>query len=115
LKAAYQAIRQYERHLCDMLLDGLALIPGIRVWGITDIADRDKRFPTVSITHSRFTSQELAGKLNATGIFVWHGNYYALPLTERIGVEPNGMVRIGLVHYNTREEVAHLLDVLNAF
>jgi selenocysteine lyase/cysteine desulfurase len=46
------------------------------------------------------------------GIFVWHGNYYALPLTEELGLEPGGMVRIGLLHYNTAEEVDRLLEAL---
>jgi cysteine desulfurase family protein (TIGR01976 family) len=114
LKSAYIAIREYERELCDTLLDGLEHIPEIRVWGITEVADRGKRLPTVSLTHSRFTAKQLAEKLNHAGIFVWHGNYYALPLTERIGVEPDGMVRIGLVHYNTCEEVEHLLDSLKS-
>jgi len=44
------------------------------------------------------------------GIFTWDGNYYALNLTERLGVEANGgLLRIGLVHYNTAEEVDRLL------
>ena len=58
------------------------------------------------------TAETLAKKLAAAGIFVWNGNYYALPLTERLDVEPDGMVRIGLAHYNTAEEVAKLLRVL---
>ncbi len=112
LKLAFAAIRQYERALCDQLLDGLSAMPDFKVWGITTPAQREKRLATVSITHPRFHSRELAQLLAEAGIFVWHGNYYALPLTERIGVEPNGMVRIGLVHYNTEEEVQYLLDTL---
>ena len=46
------------------------------------------------------------------GIFVWHGNFYALALSESLGLEPQGMVRIGLLHYNTAGEVDRLLDVL---
>lgn len=109
---AFEHIRTYERQLCDQLLDGLAALPDIKVWGITDPAQRAQRFATVSITHPRYKSLELAQHLADAGIFVWHGNYYALPLTERIGVEPDGMVRIGLVHYNTEEEVQYLLDQL---
>lgn len=109
---AFARIRLYERELCDRLLDGLAAIPEIKVWGITDPAERDQRLPTVSITHSRFTSIELARKLAEKGIYAWHGNYYALPLTERIGVEPDGMVRLGLLHYNTTEEVEYLIAQL---
>ena len=48
----------------------------------------------------------------ARGIFAWHGNFYALPLTEALGLEPEGMVRLGLLHYNTADEVDRLLTVL---
>ncbi len=109
---AFSRIRQYEKELCDRLLDGLAAIPEVKVWGITDTAERAQRVPTVSITHARHTSVELAKRLAEKGIYAWHGNYYALPLTERIGVEPDGMVRLGLVHYNTAEEVEYLLAQL---
>jgi selenocysteine lyase/cysteine desulfurase len=50
--------------------------------------------------------------LAARDIFAWHGNYYALPLTEALGVEPDGMVRVGLLHYNTAHEVARLVAAL---
>ena len=71
-----------------------------------------ERFPTVSLTHETQTSEQLATGLGEAGVFVWHGNYYALPLTEAMGVEPEGMVRVGLVHYNTEEEVNRFLDSL---
>ena len=57
--------------------------------------------------------RELAAHLGERGIFTWDGNYYALNLSERLGVEPDGgMLRIGLVHYNTAEEVDRLLEAL---
>ena len=70
------------------------------------------RVPTVSFTHDRFTATQIAAALGEKGIFTWHGNYYALPLTEALGLEPEGMVRVGLVHYNTEAEVDRLLDEL---
>jgi cysteine desulfurase family protein (TIGR01976 family) len=109
LHHAYAAIRSYENVMLERLLDGLEEIPEIKIWGITDRRRLGDRFPTVSITHRRMTAKLLAERLAAEGIFVWHGNYYALPLTERIGVEPDGMVRIGLVHYNTPAEIDRLL------
>jgi selenocysteine lyase/cysteine desulfurase len=55
----------------------------------------------------------MAAYLGERGIFTWDGNYYALNLSERLGVETKGgMLRIGLVHYNTAEEVHRLLAVL---
>ena len=59
------------------------------------------------------TPEALADHLAQRGIFVWHGNYYALPLTEALDLEPEGMVRIGLLHYNTTDEVDRLLAELD--
>jgi cysteine desulfurase family protein (TIGR01976 family) len=112
LRVAYDAIGQYERELLRHLLDGLAKQTDIKVWGITDPKRFGNRLPTVAITHQRVPASDLAKKLGQVGIFVWHGNYYALELTESLGLEPEGMVRIGLVHYNTSEEVDRLLDEL---
>ena len=101
LRTAFEEIRAYERSLLERLLDGLEQVPGIKVWGITDRGQLGRRLPTVSVTHESIPPRRLAESLAVEGIFVWDGNYYALPLTERLGVEPEGMVRIGLVHYNT--------------
>lgn len=108
LVAAWRAIGAYERQLLGQLLDVLEGLPSVRVWGVTDRARLDERVPTVSFTHTRLGPAEVAEFLAERGIFVWHGNYYALPLTETLGLEPGGMVRVGLLHYNTAEEVARL-------
>jgi selenocysteine lyase/cysteine desulfurase len=112
LLAAYAAIVAYEQALVARLLDGLARLSQVRIYGITDRAKFAQRVPTVSITHRRLAARELAAALGERGIFVWHGNFYALPLTEALGLEPDGMVRIGLLHYNTAEEVDCLLAAL---
>lgn len=52
------------------------------------------------------------GSFALAGIFAWHGNYYALQLSEILGHEPAGMLRVGLVHYNTAGEVDRLLRAL---
>ncbi len=113
LQAAYDSIRPYEHAMLVQLLDGLERCPDIKIWGITD-REHLNRFPTVSITHHTIPARKLAETLAAEAIFVWHGNYYALPLTEAIGVEPDGMVRIGLAHYNTPEEIDRLLKVIES-
>ncbi len=82
LTAAYAAIGRYERELCARLLAGLARIPDIRVWGIADPERLRERVATVSFTHRRATAAELADRLGRRGIFAWHGNYYALTLSE---------------------------------
>ena len=84
------------------------------MWGIPGTARLDERVPTVGITHESLMAHELASRLAEQGIFVWHGNFYALPLTEALGLEPDGLVRIGLLHYNTEEEVDRLLAALAA-
>ena len=112
LANAFAEIGAYEQSLCKRLLSGLAQFPEIKIWGISDPSRLDERLPTVSLTHARKSPAELADLLGRRGIFVWHGNYYALNLTETLGLEPEGMLRIGLVHYNTVEEVDRLISVL---
>lgn len=109
LRGAFGAIGRYEQQLIQHLLAGLGQLPDIEVRGITDPARFAERLPTVSLTHRRRSPRELAQLLGDAGFFVWHGNYYALQLTETLGLEPEGMLRIGLVHYNTQDEVDRLL------
>jgi cysteine desulfurase family protein (TIGR01976 family) len=114
LLAAYAAIRNYERGLAERLISGLLAIPGLTFYGIRDPERFDHRTPTVAIRMEGHTPRQLAEYLGERGIFTWDGNYYALNLTERLGVEPTGgMLRIGLVHYNTMEEVDRLLATLD--
>lgn len=113
LTAAYAAIVPYEQHLAAMLLEGLAAMPEVKVWGIADASRRCERVPTLSITHRRYHPRQIAESLAARGIFTWHGNFYALPLTEALGLEPDGLLRIGLLHYNTEQEVERLLAALS--
>jgi cysteine desulfurase family protein (TIGR01976 family) len=112
LAAAYSAIGHYERSLAGRMLAGLAEIPAITVYGITDPKRLAERHPTFSITHARLRPVELAERLDGEGIYTWHGNYYALCLSEALGLEPHGMLRIGLVHYNATDEVERLLEAL---
>ncbi|MFP6617912.1 MAG: cysteine desulfurase-like protein [Pirellulaceae bacterium] len=115
LQVVFEAIETYENELVRQLLEGLKAIPQIKVWGIDDVDRLSERVPTVSLTHENLTSAELAERLGQDGIFSWHGNYYALEFTESLGLEPEGMLRIGLVHYNTTEEVTRLLKCLATY
>jgi cysteine desulfurase family protein (TIGR01976 family) len=113
LLAAYDAIGAYERSLLEQLVPALLEIPGLTFYGITDPARFAQRVPTVAVRIVGRSPRELAAYLGERGIFTWDGNYYALNLTERLGVESSGgMLRIGLVHYNTAEEVNRLLGTL---
>jgi cysteine desulfurase family protein (TIGR01976 family) len=112
LVAAFAAIAEYETMLAARLLSGLAELPRLTVWGIPGTARLHERVPTVAVRHAELTAHEVAERLAEQGIFVWHGNFYALPLTEALGLEPEGVVRIGLLHYNTTGEVDRLLAAL---
>lgn len=113
LKAGMAAIRAYESGLCERLITGLQEIRGLRICGITDPARLDQRVPTVSFTMEGLRPKEIARRLDEANIFAWNGNFYALAVTERLGLEDSGgLLRIGLAHYNTAEEVDTLLGVL---
>ena len=104
------AIRAYERPLVERLVAGLQAIPGVTVFGISDPARFAQRAPTVAFTLEGYTLRQVAERLGQADIFVWDLRYYALAVTERLGVEESGgMVRVGIVHYNTIEEVHRLL------
>jgi len=114
IEAAYAAIHQHERTLLERMMSGLKAIPGLRIYGITDPARFDHRCTTFAVRVEGHTPLELATKLGNRGFFTWDGNYYALNLTEHLDVEkPGGFLRIGLVHYNTLDEVDRLLAALH--
>jgi cysteine desulfurase family protein (TIGR01976 family) len=113
LAEAYREIGLYERALAARLLAGLAEIPEIKVWGINDLQRINDRVATISFTHERFTAPQMAEQLARAGFFTWHGNYYALNLTESLDLEPHGMLRVGMVHYNTLTEVERFLEALH--
>ena len=108
------AIHRYENSLSTHLLHGLAQIPDLRIYGLTDTARLDERVPTFAFTWPRLSPRATAEYLGDHGICCWSGNYYALRLMERLGLEAQGgAVRIGLAHYNTREEIDRLLNLLS--
>ncbi len=112
LAGAFLGICDYEKTLSRMLIEGLQLIDGITIYGIDSVERIDERFPTFSITHRDFPASKLAAELAERGIYVWSGNYYALQFTTDLGLEPEGMVRIGAVHYNTPAEIDRLLAAI---
>ena len=112
LRAAFEAIESYEKELCWRMIEGLLGIEGVEIWGITDSARSDERAPTVSFTHPSKTASEIAEALAKQGIFVWAGNFYALELTEALDLEPEGVLRVGVLHYNTIGEVERFLSAV---
>jgi len=113
LKAGMMAIQRYEQALCRRLLDGLEQVPGLKIYGITDAVSLGQRVPTVSFTLEGTTPREIAQRLGEANIFVWDGNFYALAVTQRLGLEDRGgLLRVGLAHYSTAEEVDTLVGML---
>mgnify|MGYP001319106170 CR=1 FL=1 len=113
LKKALTAIHAYEFELSRALLSALQTVPGLRMYGQSDPLQLEKRVATFSFRLRNLHPRTVAEKLAEAGIYVWDGNYYALNVSERLGVEESGgMVRVGAVHYNTLDEVERLRETL---
>jgi cysteine desulfurase family protein (TIGR01976 family) len=113
LKAGMGAIRDYEAALSKAMRDGLSSIKGLHIHGITDPARMDSRAPTYSFTLEGWTPRRICEELDKKGIFASDGNYYALEVTTRLGLEAaGGMVRVGAAHYTTLAEVTTMVECL---
>ncbi len=111
--ASMEAIVAREAAVGGRLLAGLRAIRGVRVHGITDPDRMAERTPTFGITIAGHHPRAVTTALAAEGIAAWDGDFYATGLVERIGLaESGGLIRLGLVHYNTEEEVDRTLGVL---
>ena len=106
-EVGWDFVLEHERELGQQFLDGLP-----DAWRLHGIASMDGRVPTFAITHESVSPQEAATRLGQQGFAVWHGNYYAVEIMKRLGLD-DGAVRIGIVHYNTADEVARLLSALS--
>jgi selenocysteine lyase/cysteine desulfurase len=99
--------------LSEYFLGEATKVPGLRVYGITDVESLDQRTPTFAISLERHTPEAVAARLGEQGIYVWHGHYYAVAVMERLGLlDKGGLVRIGFVHYNTAGEIDRLITLL---
>ena len=107
------AIQTYEQTLSEHLLSGLAVRPRFHVLGLRDVHRSTERVPTISITCKDRSPQQMAGYLASKQIYCWAGNSYALEVSEQLGLEPSGFLRLGLVHYNTTSEIDMLLKAFD--
>jgi cysteine desulfurase family protein (TIGR01976 family) len=115
LKTAMEAIKEYEAGLSQHFLNRATSVPGLRVYGITDLERLEERAPTFAISLAGHTPRQVAEYLGQQGIFVWDGHYYAVAVMEQLGtLDQGGLVRVGFVHYNTVEEIDRLIDALTA-
>ena len=113
LAGAYDAFGAYETGLTAQLIAGVQTIPGATIHGVTNPNRIGARVPTVSFTHDRVQPHDFARALADDNIWVWSGHNYAYETARRLGLdEDQGVVRIGLAHYNTAEEVETVLAAL---
>jgi selenocysteine lyase/cysteine desulfurase len=113
--AGMSAIRSYELEVYAHLADGLSRIPGVTLWGIADPSRLVDRTPTAAVTIDGVSPRSAAEELGRRGITTWDGDFYAPALVERLGLAASGgLLRIGIVHYNTAAEVDRLLGALEA-
>lgn len=113
LRAAIGASRAWERDLVLKLIADVGAMPGVHIRGITDPARVDERAPTIAFTVDGHHPRDVAAFLGDRAISVWDGDYYAWELIRALGLaESGGMVRVGLVHYNTPAEIDRLTEAL---
>jgi cysteine desulfurase family protein (TIGR01976 family) len=110
LVAAMEGCVRYEQDLGDRLLAGLADIPGLKLWGPPTM---EGRVPTFSFTVEGHHPDAIAAHLAQRGVFAWSGSFYAVEVTARLGLDAaGGLLRVGLCHYNTADEVDRLIAAL---
>jgi len=102
----WDAIASWERELGQRFLEGLP-----EAYTLHGIRSMESRTPTFALTHPSRAPEELADELARRHIAAWPGNYYALEIMERLSLA-DGCLRVGIVHYNTAEEVDRLLSAL---
>lgn len=113
IKDAMTRLEAYEADLGWQVIKGLQDIPGVKIQGITNPNRAAYRVPTVSFTKEGVSPGELAKRLAARSIFCWGGHSYALePLSRLDLLDKGGVLRLGIAHYNTAEEMETVVNIL---
>ncbi|TIW96948.1 cysteine desulfurase-like protein [Mesorhizobium sp.] len=108
---AFEVSIAYENTLAQKLIDGLSGIAGLTIHGITDPARIGERVPTVSFTVEVIAPETIVRQMNAENIFLWSGHNYAWEIVHQLGIPAGeGVVRIGIAHYNTAGEIDETLE-----
>ncbi len=111
IRSGIQEMHDYELKLTTRLIDGLTSIKGVKIMGITDKADFDRRVTTVSYIQDGHHPDDVAKYMATKGISVWSGHNYGLEPINRLGLmDKGGAIRIGPTHYNTIEEIDRFLN-----
>jgi cysteine desulfurase family protein (TIGR01976 family) len=113
LKKGMHVLHTHELTLSQALLRALKAVPGCVIYGIADENRLSERVPTYSFTLANKSPRDVAAKLGEKGIFLWDGNFYALEVTRRLGLEDKGgLIRVGAAHYNTLDEIQRFSEAL---
>lgn len=108
---AFELSIAYENPLAQRLIDGLSDIAGLTIHGITDPKRMNERVPTVSFTVQGIVPEAIVRQMNAENIFLWSGHNYAWEIVHQLGIPADqGVVRIGIAHYNTSAEIDETLE-----
>ncbi|WP_292585747.1 aminotransferase class V-fold PLP-dependent enzyme, partial [Mesorhizobium sp.] len=108
---AFEVSIAHENTLAQKLIDGLSGISGLAIHGITDPGRIGERVPTVSFTVEGIVPETIVRQMNAEGIFLWSGHNYAWEIVHQLGIPAGeGVVRIGIAHYNTADEIDETLE-----
>ena len=106
----WDAIQSHERALGERFLDGLP-----DRYALYGLPTMEGRVATFAFNHPELSSRDIATRLGERDIGVWWGDYYAVEVMKRLGLGEGGAVRVGIVHYNTAEEVDRLLESLSGY
>lgn len=113
IASAFAVSIAYEAGLAQRLIDGLSRVAGLTIHGIVDPRRIHERVPTVSFTVEGIAPDEIARALAQDNIFVWSGHNYAWEIVHQLGIPAEqGVVRIGIAHYNTVEEIDETLEAV---
>lgn len=108
---AFEVSIAYENALAQKLIDGLSDIDGLTIRGITDPKRLSERVPTVSFTVDGIAPETIVRQMNSENIFLWSGHNYAWEIVHQLGIPAEqGVVRIGIAHYNTSAEIDETLE-----
>ena len=109
-EGAYAAMGSHEDGLSEQLLSGLVAMPGLTMQGASTLTHR---VATFSFTHDRHPASAIARKLSDAGLYCHWGDNYAFEVAKALNLDPQeGVLRVGLGHYNTTEEVAEALTLI---
>ncbi|HKP37330.1 MAG TPA: aminotransferase class V-fold PLP-dependent enzyme, partial [Pyrinomonadaceae bacterium] len=109
LQNAFEGLRAHSGPQVQRLWEALSSINGVRLYGPPPDVERT---PTVSFIIEDVASTQVARRLSERGLFASHGDFYAQTVIERLGLAPEGLVRVGCACYTSDEEIERLIEAV---